>query len=153
MTWSEARPKCISLILVFLCSFLKGGMHFCFAFPLVTIMTKLWKRWLYFVGILTLLTVDLYLDYEEMSEDVIVMVRNLQLVKVDIGAFLEYSPLCTTCGSDRFEDLKRGVLVTVLFLIFIGGIYLLVSIFFGLRKIIKDEQVNLLELFEFLVVS
>ena len=128
-------------------------MHFCFAFPPVTIMTKLWKRWLYFVGILALLTVDLCLDYGEMAEDVLVMVRNLQLVKVGIVTLLEYSPLCTTGGSDHFEDLKRGVLVTVLFLIFIGSIYLLVSIFFGLRKIIKDEQVNLLELFEFLVVS
>ena len=116
-------------------------------------MTKLWKRWLYFVGILALLTVDLCLDYGEMAEDVLVMVRNLQLVDVDFVTLLEYSTLCTTGGSDHFEDLKRGVLATVLFLIFFGSIYLLVSIFFGLRKIIKDEQVISPELFEFLVVS
>ena len=153
MTWSEARPKCISLILVLLCSFLKGGMHFCFAFPLVTIMTKLWKRWLYFVGILALLTVDLCLDYGEMAEDVLEMARNLQLVNVDFVTLLEYSSLCTTGGSNHIEDLKRGVLVTVLLLIFIGSIYLLASIFFEIRKTIKDEHVNLFELFEFLVVS
>ena len=128
-------------------------MHFCFAFPPVTIMTKLWKRWLYFVGILALLTVDLCLDYGEMAEDVLEMARNLQLVNVDFVTLLEYSSLCTTGESDHIEDLKRGVLVTVLFLIFIGSIYLLASIFFGIRKIIKDEHVNLFELFEFLGVS
>ena len=116
-------------------------------------MTKLWKCCLYFVGILALLTVDLCLDYGEMAEDVLEMVRNLQLVKVDFGTLLEYSPLCTTGGSDHFEDLKRGVLVTVLFLIFIGSIYLLTSVFFGIRKIIKDEHVKLFELFEFVRVS
>ena len=116
-------------------------------------MTKLWKRWLYFVGILALLTVDLCLDYGEMAEDVLEMARNLQLVNVDFVTLLEYSSLCTTGGSNHIEDLKRGVLVTVLLLIFIGSIYLLASIFFEIRKTIKDEHVNLFELFEFLVVS
>ena len=116
-------------------------------------MTMLWKRWLYFVGILALLTVDLCLDYGEMAEDVLEMARNLQLVNVDFVTLLEYSSLCATGGSNHIEDLKRGVLVTVLFLIFTGGLYLLIPIFLGIREITKDEHVNVFELFEFLRVS
>ena len=67
-------------------------MHFCFAFPPVTIMTKLWKRWLYFVGILALVTVDLCLDYGEMAEDVLEMARNLQLVNVDFVTVWSTAP-------------------------------------------------------------
>ena len=128
-------------------------MLFCFAFPSVIIMTKFWKGLLYLVGTLSLLTIDLCMDYGVMVENALEMVRHQQLVNGDFMILLGYGTLCTTGGSDHFEDLKRGVLVTVLFLIFIGSIYLLASIFFGIRKIIKDEHVNLFELFEFLRVS
>ena len=125
-------------------------MLFCFAFPSVIIMTKLWKRLLYFVGILSLLTIDLCMDYGVMVEELLETVRNQKLVNGDFMTLLEYSALCMIGGSNHTEDLKRGVLVTVLFLIFTGSVYFLTPIFLDMREITKDKNVNVFELFEFL---
>ena len=38
-------------------------------------MTKLWKRLLYFMGILSLVTIDLCIDYEVMVEKLFETVR------------------------------------------------------------------------------
>ena len=130
-----------------------GGMLFCFAFPSVIIMTKLWKRLLYLMGILSLVTIDLCTDYGVIVEKLFETVRNQELANGDFMTLLEYSALCMIGGSNHTEDLKRGVLVTVLFLIFTGGVYLLTPIFSDMRKITKDENVNVFELFEFLRVS
>ena len=116
-------------------------------------MTTLWKRLLYFVGILCLLTFDLWVDYEEMGEKVLEVVKNQGLGNCVCLTLMEYNGVCTAGGKNLYIDLERGVLVTVLFLILMGGFYLLSSFFLGHWEITKDEHVKFSELFEFLRVS
>ena len=116
-------------------------------------MTKLWKRLLCSFGILSLLTIDLYMDYEEMGKMVLDVVRDRQLGNCAFLTFLEDNSLCTFGGESPYDDLERGVLVTVLFLIFLGSLYLVNPIFFDIWEITKDEHVKFSELFEFLRVS
>ena len=112
-------------------------------------MTTLWKRLLYFVGFLGLLIFDLWVDYEEMGEKVLEVVKN-QGVYLTL---MECNGVCTAGGKKPDIVLERGVLVTVLFLIFMGGFYLLSSFFLGYWEITKDEHVKFSELFQFLRVS
>ena len=116
-------------------------------------MTKLWKGLLYLVGTLSLLTIDLCMDYGVMVEKLLETVRNQKLVNGDFKTLMECSDFYMFGGSNLAEDLKRGVLATVLSLIVAGGIYLLTPIFVNVWKITKDENVNFFELFEFLRVS
>ena len=128
-------------------------MHFCFAYPIPIIMTKLWKCLLSPCGILCLLTIDLCVDYEEMGKKVLEVVRDQKLANCVFLTPLEDSGLCTTGGESPYGDLERGVLVTVLFLIFLGSLYSVNPIFFDIWEITKDERVKFSELFEFLRVS
>ena len=76
--------------------------------------------------------------------------------KVGNGAFLPFlvdNGFCMFGGENPIDDREQGVLVTVLFLIFLGSLYLVYPIFFDIWKTTKDEQVNFSELFEFLRVS
>ena len=76
--------------------------------------------------------------------------------KVGTGAFLTFlvdNDFCMFGGENPSDDLEQGVLVTVLFLVFLGSLYLMNPIFFDIWKITKDEQVKSSGLFEFLRVS
>ena len=116
-------------------------------------MTTLWKRLLYFVGILFLLIFDLSVDYEEMGEKVLEVVKNQGLGNCVCLTLMEYNGVYTIGGRNLYTGLERGVLVTVLFLTLMGGFCLRSSIFLGQWKIMKDEYVKFFELFEFLRVS
>ena len=88
-----------------------------------------------------------------MGEKVLEVVKNQGRGSCVYLTRMEYNGVCTAGGKKTYMDLERGVLVTVLFLIFMGGFYLLSSFFLGQWEITKDEHVKFFELFEFLRVS
>ena len=105
-------------------------------------MAKLWEWLLYVFGLLSLVTIDLYMDYEEMGKMVLEVIKDQ---KVGNGAFLPFlvdNGFCMFGGENPIDDREQGVLVTVLFLVFLGSLYLLYPIFFDIWKTTKDEQVN-----------